>query len=244
MRLEDAGPRTRLLAALAGLALVAWLLVFAGMDGNPEPLPADPSALDPLPSIEGAPPASLRPLEEYSQLAARPLFAPDRRPHPFFLEVQDTDEAGERPFDYVLTSVLLTPELKMAILQPADGDAEVRVRLDQALESNPRWRLVELGERSAVFAGPEGERKLALRVFDGTGGARPSASVPVAAAPASPPATAAAPSMPSVPLPGEALPSPITGQAEEPTLTLRQRIQARREQLRRDVIPQPPPETP
>ena len=46
MRVEDAGPRTWLLAALAGCALVAWLLAVAGMGGRIEPLPDDPAQLN------------------------------------------------------------------------------------------------------------------------------------------------------------------------------------------------------
>ena len=47
MRIDDAGPRTWLLAGVAGWALVAWLLAVAGMGGRVEPLPDDPTLLQP-----------------------------------------------------------------------------------------------------------------------------------------------------------------------------------------------------
>lgn len=176
MRLEDAGPRTWLLAALAGWALLAWLLALGGMGGRLQPLPADPDLLQPLPPLRPAPPLRLGPIEQYRGIAERPLFAADRRPHPFFLEGSG-EATGDGAFDYVLTSVLITPRLKMAILQPADGggtgDTSLRVRLDGPVPSHPGWRLVGLDERSAVLAGPEGERRLELRVFNGVGGAPP-----------------------------------------------------------------------
>src|SRR3546814_3288531 len=64
----------------------------------------------------------------------------------------------------------------MAILQPREGGDSVRVRVGTAPEAAPGWRLVSLEPRRAVFDGPEGERKLELRVFDGEGGIPPTAT--------------------------------------------------------------------
>ena len=72
--------------------------------------------------------------------------------------------------------VLITPRLRMAIVEPAQGGESVRVRDGESAEGLGGWRLVELRPRAAVFEGPGGRRELDLRVWaggDGTGAAAP-----------------------------------------------------------------------
>lgn len=265
MRLDDAGPRTWLLAAVAGWALAAWLLAAAGMGGAAEPLADDPGLLEPLPPVRPSPPLRLGPLGQYDAIASRPLFSEDREPQPFFLQGEG-EEAEERAFDYVLTSVLITPQLEMAILQPREGGESVRVRLDHAPQSHPGWRLAELDRRSAVFEGPEGPVTLQLRVYDGVGGERPTAvarpqpdrsRIPIIPPPANriddavakPPATveSAAGATPEAPAEEEA--GDGSGFADEMTEqaqmdAIRERIEARRDQLRNEQKSKPPVDSP
>ena len=175
MRLDDAGPRTWLLATVAGWAVLAWLLAVFGMGRHAQALEADPGLLRPLPNARPPAPQRLGPLSQYAAIAQRPLFSQDRLPKPFFLQGEGEGEGQQTAFDYVLTSVLITPTLKMAILQPADGSESVRVKLGEVPESHPAWRLTALDARSAVFEGPEGRREMTLRVFDGNGGQPPTA---------------------------------------------------------------------
>ncbi|RDY68874.1 general secretion pathway protein GspN [Lysobacter soli] len=175
MRLDDAGPRTWLLATVAGWAVLAWLLAVFGMGRHAQALDADPGLLRPLPNARPPAPQRLGPLSQYAAIAQRPLFSQDRLPKPFFLQGEGEGEGQQTAFDYVLTSVLITPTLKMAILQPADGSESVRVKLGEVPESHPAWRLTSLDARSAVFEGPEGRREMTLRVFDGNGGQPPTA---------------------------------------------------------------------
>ncbi|MFE0502182.1 hypothetical protein ACFW0P_15530 [Lysobacter soli] len=175
MRLDDAGPRTWLLATVAGWAVLAWLLAVFGMGRHAQALEADPGLLRPLPNARPPAPQRLGPLSQYAAIAQRPLFSQDRLPKPFFLQGEGEGEGQQTAFDYVLTSVLITPTLKMAILQPADGSESVRVKLGEVPESHPAWRLTSLDARSAVFEGPEGRREMTLRVFDGNGGQQPTA---------------------------------------------------------------------
>lgn len=172
MRIDDAGPRTWLLAGVAGWALLAWLLATAGMGGRVEPLPPDPGLLQPLPQARTAAAPRLGGAGEYSEIANRPLFTTNRRPQAFFLQGQG-DAAETRAFDYVLTGVLMTPSLRLATIQPPDGSETLRIRVGEAPEPQPDWRLVTLNARSAVFEGPDGRRTLNLRVFDGVGGTAP-----------------------------------------------------------------------
>lgn len=178
MRLEHAGPRTRLLTVLAGLALLAWIATLSGLGSRVTPLADDPALLPTLPDpgAEAAP--ALEPLSAYAGIAERPLFSMDRTPRPFFLAGRDGEPTGGG-FDYQLTSVMLTPSLRMAILQPTGGGEPVRVREGAAPPGAPDWRLAGLDRRSAVFDGPDGRLALGLRVFDGSGGS--AAPEPVAA---------------------------------------------------------------
>ncbi|MGV8941773.1 MAG: hypothetical protein ACOH1P_09605 [Lysobacter sp.] len=256
MRVDDIGPRTWLLAGLVAWALVGWLLAVAGMGSRVGTLTDDPALLVALPSSASAPAAVLGPAEQYAEIAARPLFAADRRPHPFFLEGGD-EEARSEGFDYVLTSVLITPWLKLAIIQPSDGTDSLRVKLDQSVDPQSAWRLVELDARSAVFEGPEGRRTLPLRVFEGvgrepSGGSTGGVPAPAPAAPESngnvKPADPRAPGASSG---GETIKpsaSPATDAASaapaaerEQMDAIRQRIEARRAQLRDQSPPPPPP---
>ncbi len=172
MRVDDVAPRTWLLATVAGWALLAWFLALAGMAGRVVLLDDDASLLQPLPQPRPSAPDRLGPLDQYGEIATRPLFADDRRPHPFSLQA-DADEEEDNGFDYMLTGVLLTPQLHMAIVQPTQGGDSVRVKLDMAADEIPAWRLVQLDARSAVFEGPQGRKTLELRVFDGSGGRAP-----------------------------------------------------------------------
>ena len=269
MRAEDVAPRTWLLAALAGWALLAWVLALAGLGGRVAPLADDPSLLQPLPQLRAAAPQRLGPIGQYGEIAARPLFSDDRRPKPFSLRADDGEAANT--FDYVLTSVLITPALKLAILQPsaeaeagaaAQGEnagSGIRVKLGESAEQAQGWRLVALEPRSAVFEGPEGERTLELRAFDGTGGvpATPASqpAVPPPAGRPTPPrattasaadaadaadaAAAAAEKPPAAPPPRPAAPQPArestTKTPDAQIEAIRQRIQERREQLRRET---------
>lgn len=255
MRLDDIAPRVWLLATVAAWALLAWVLALSGMGGRVALLADDPGLLQPLPQVKPSPPERLGPIGEYAEIASRPLFTQDRRPHPFSL-LPESEDAEDNRFDYVLTSVLLTPQLRMAIIQPSEGGDSIRVKLDNASDDLPAWRLVAIDARSAVFEGPGGRQQLQLRVFDGTGGEPPTEiqAPPPDAAPAPAPAGTKAPAAKSPG--GLQVVEPRRGGAAQPTPAspatparrdadpgqdrdsqsqldaVRQRIEARRAQLR------------
>lgn len=258
MRLDDASPRTWLLATAAGWALLTWVLALAGMGRHIDALPPDPTLVKPLPQLRKSPPDALGPLTQYGEIAARPLFVDDRRPKPFFMQGKGEGENQKAAFDYLLTSVLITPQLSMAILQPADGSESVPVKLGEVPESHPSWRLTSLQPRHAVFEGPEGRRELDLRVFNGQGGQPPTAvgAPPPQGRPIPQPQPAPNRPVPSpqanVPPPPPPQPQPQPGQTEASApLTeqaqmeaIRKRIEARRAQLRQQQAAQPPSNSP
>jgi general secretion pathway protein N len=250
VRVDSAGPRTWLLATVAGWALLAWVLALAGMGGRAALLADDPGLLQPLPQPRPSPPERLGPLAQYAEIGARPLFAEDRRPHPFSLQPANGEEAETNAFDYVLTSVLITPQLHMVIVQPSQGGDSVRIKLGEAADAIPAWRLVELNPRSAVFEGPEGRKALDLRTFDGVGGQSPTevreADTTVDAADANAPGMRPSPPAAAVvdaDADTNAKPAPPTAPASAPQPTntekqmdaIRKRIEARRAQLRQEA---------
>ena len=268
MRAEDIAPRTWLLGAAAGWAVLAWLLALFGLGGRVAPLAEDPSLLQPLPQSRPSPAERLGPFGQYGETAARPLFSEDRRPKPFSLRPEG--EAEDNSFEYVLTGVLLTPSLKMAVLQPTAGGDSVRVKLGESSEQVAAWRLVSLEPRKAVFEGPDGQRSMDLRAYDGSGGQPPTASgqqpvagarrpqppaiqidVPTAdAADAANSAANAVADATAAPKPAKPPQSPQPAPDQSATTpeaqieAIRQRIQARREQLRREAQQTPPANNP
>lgn len=273
MRFDSASPRTWLLGATAAWALLALLLALFGMGARIARLPEDPTLVRALPPLPRAPAERLGALSQYGEIASRPLFSDDRRPRPFSLQPQGAQEA--KAFDYVLTSVMITPGFRMAIIQSPDGSSPpLRIRLGEGDESLPNWRLEALDARSATFIGPEGERRLELRVYNGVGGEPPTAIARPGARPQGQPvnpsaapgrAPAAAPVDGQAPLAEAAGPPPEPVTAPESPSTastpdravpnqpateqaqmeaIRKRIEARRAQLREEALRQQQQQTP
>lgn len=242
MRIEPAGLRTWWLGGCALWALALWVATWFGLGARIEPLPADPGLGGRLPALPQPAAERLQGMAEYGEIAARPLFAEDRQPRPFFLggNPQNTT-SGVR-----LTGVLMTPGLDMATLTTEQGQS-IRLRLGGPAVSG--WQLVALQPRNATVSGPGGTQTLELQVFNGQGGVAPTVLVgngppPPAAMPPPPAAgdqgTAASPvAPPPLPAPPEAGQSPAAEQpataapspTQEQMQAIRERIQARRRQL-------------
>jgi len=168
-------PVGALLAALAAWSLALLVLAVAGLGGRVGPHPDNAALMPPVPAVSlDVIGSRLGPASNYLEVGNRPLLSADRRPAPIVASTGNEDA----PLDATLTSVLITGDVKLAILQAQRDGSSQRVRLGDVLEGTA-WRLVTLEPRRAVFEGPEGRRELELRVFDGRGGAAPT---PVTAA--------------------------------------------------------------
>jgi len=162
-------PFGALLAAVAAWSVGLLLLAVAGLGGRVGPHPANAALAPPLPAVSlDVIGSRLGPASNYLEVGSRPLLSVDRRPPPISAGTGNEDA----PLDAILTSVLITGEVKLAILQARRDGSSQRVRLGDVLEGTA-WRLVALEPRRAVFEGPEGQRELDLRVFDGSGGQAP-----------------------------------------------------------------------
>ena len=228
-------PAGAVLAGIAAWALCLVALALAGLGGRVGPHPADLALTPPLPVVTlDAVGSRLGPPSNYMEVGSRPLFSRDRRPP----AIAAATGNAEVPLEVNLTSVLITPQLKLAIVQNTSDSASRRVRLGDVLEGTA-WRLVLLEPRRAVFEGPEGQRDLLLRVYNGAGGQAPTpqTAAPVATAvvgspinqpgaPAAPGAVAATAANTSGNAPAPPTVAPVT--PDEQVEALRRRIEARR----------------
>ena len=167
-------PRSWLLVAIAGWALLCAIVALGGFGGRYSLLADDAKLAPPLPKVPLASArTALGPLEAYAEAANRPLFYPDRKP--IAVHVPGQTAADAQPLEVTLTSVIMTPSLKMAIVQDNKTKEILRVRQGQALGGlYAGWKLVSISPRSAVFeGGSQGQTTLELRVFDGQGGEEP-----------------------------------------------------------------------
>lgn len=223
-RMERAGPATWLLAAMAGWAVLVSIAALAGMGGTLRPTPV--LAATPLPRPTPVQPARIGPLAQYGEAAARPLFTQDRRPRSFMAtgpESADEGAAQAQTLEFVLTGVLISPQVQLAILQPTGGGESQRVRVGRSPEGAAGWELLSLEPRRAIFRGSAGEVSLDLRTY---GDARGPAPAP--AAEAGTVATAVTEAPPAADAAATAPPQTDAARIE----AIRKRIEARRAQQR------------
>lgn len=228
-RFEQAGALTWLLAACAGWALLLWLAALLGLGNAVAPTPKIGADV-PLPQAKPTSPDRIGPLAQYAEAASRPVFTADRLPRSFMATGPDGNAAmgaQSQSLDFILTGVLISPQVRLAILQPTGGGEAVRVREGASPEGASGWRLVEVQPRRAIFEGSGGESSLDLRVFGDDARsekAMMSGISPDAGKAAAEAAAAAAQDA------ADAAPIPISEAAR--IEAIRKRIEARRAQMR------------
>ena len=247
-------PMTLLLGAVCLWALSVLVLALAGLGGRFAPASASIAA-PPLPTVTLTRSQSrLGAFEQYAEVGRRPLLSQDRRPG---LAPAEGEASGD--LDVMLTGVLITPTLQMAIFTDNKDATSRRVRLGEVVPGSS-WRLAVLEPRRAVLEGPSGQRALDLRVFDGRGGQAPT---PVAASSSGngsdsgdvrdanalppPPAPDARPEPTPAPVASQpdnapdaaarAQPEPVASPLtqEQQVEAIRRRIEARRAQMRAEA---------
>ncbi|HWS78330.1 MAG TPA: hypothetical protein VN205_08145 [Thermomonas sp.] len=223
-RFDQAGPLTWLLAAGAAWAVLLWIAALLGMGGQVDD--ATPAAAETtLPQSRPAAPDRIGPLAQYAEAASRPLFTQDRRPRSFMATGPEGDNVAQsQSLDFILTGVLISPQVQLAVLQPSGGGDAQRVRVGKAPEGAAGWRLIEVQPRRAIFEGGGGQSALDLRTF-GDAGAPAATAMPMGS-PAPAPTVATAPP----PRPEAAAEEPQNQEAR--IEAIRKRIEARRAQMR------------
>lgn len=224
-RADRAGPTTWLLGTLAAWALLVWMGALSGMGSHLRATPV--LAAEPLPQPTAVQPARIGPLAQYGEAASRPLFTQDRRPRSFMATGPEGAEDGAaqaQSLEFILTGVLISPQVQLAILQPTGGGESQRVRVGKSPVGAAGWQLLSLEPRRAIFGGGGSQVTLDLRAYGDAGKASmpraPEPGVAAAVAEAAAAAEAAASNAPA----------PQTDQAR--IESIRRRIEARRAQQR------------
>jgi len=145
---------TPVLAVIAVLLGAVLLLLLSGI-GRGAHWDA-PRALAALPPAGN--PADLPqplPLEKFALVWQKPLFSPDRKP------VAHAADGGSNLGDLELTGIILTPDLRMALLHDKNGNKQVRLHEGESLPDGS-VKLVEVRPRSALFDSSAGRTELKL----------------------------------------------------------------------------------
>jgi general secretion pathway protein N len=118
----------------------------------------------PLPAAAASARRSSPPLQQFAAVWQHPLFTTDRQPAP------ESDGGGGTVTlgDLQLTGIILTPDLRMALLH-GRSEQDVRVLEGENVGSSG-WTLVDLKPRSAVFSRNGQRTVLKLVVAGDTGG--------------------------------------------------------------------------
>ncbi|WP_257385679.1 hypothetical protein [Tahibacter caeni] len=169
------------------------------------------------------------PNSEFAEVRQRPIFNEDRKPTPI-VETAKDEPPPSVPLNITLTGVVLTPDVKLAMVRDNAKNEAVSLRIGMPLPGEQQgWTLTEIRARSVVFKNPQDEAsEVELEVAPGL-------TVPPSAKPTAPAAANAAPAPPPVPPPGGApttVPGQPPGQPADRAAELQQRIEERRREMR------------
>lgn len=118
----------------------------------------EPAAAEPLPPMRAAAMPTPSPLAQFAEVWQRPLFMADRKP---VVDAGGDDESSNIG-DLELTGIIMTADLRMALLRDKGKNTTVRVKEGASLEGH--WTLASLTPRTAVFDNAGQRRELALKV--------------------------------------------------------------------------------
>lgn len=170
------------------------------------------------------------PDSEFAEVRQRPIFNEDRKPTPI-VDDKPAEVVQVVPLNITLTGVVLTPDVKLAMVRDNAKNEAVSLRIGMPLPGEQQgWTLAEIRARSVVFKNPQDETsEVELEVAPGL-------TVPPSAKPTAPAAANAAPAPPPAPPPGGA-PTTVPGQPPgqppaDRAAELQHRIEERRREMR------------
>lgn len=164
------------------------------------------------------------PDSEFAEVRQRPIFNEDRKPTPIVEETKPID-APTAPLNITLTGIVMTPDLKLAMVRDNTKNEAVSLRVGMPLPGEQQgWTLAEIRARSVVFRNPQDETsEVELEVAPGL------TVPPSARAVPPPPPSGAAPAPP----PGGNVPANVPGQPPpDRAAELQRRIEERRREMR------------
>jgi general secretion pathway protein N len=239
MSTQGAKLLTLILAGACGVLFLLALALQIGLGRGYSWLPAEVDASAVGAAAIDRTPFKLAAETEFAATQARPLFNEDRKPTPD----EPSDESGapqppSAPLNVALTGVVLTPELRVAMVQDkSKGNASVALKEGMPMPGDQGgWTLARVNPRSAIFRETSGDE---IEVELTTAVANPRANAP------------GRPNTPAVPGQARVTPNaPVAASNPNPqSEALQRRIEERRKQMRDEAErmkqqPQPAPPPP
>jgi hypothetical protein len=154
---------------LAGVVGVeAWFALGPGAGSPALDVKPRPPRADSLPAVPPPRQFAVPPIDAYQEIVTRPLFAETRRPpeespEPAGEEVATPVPAQPLPDGLRLTSVVLTEDTRMALLQDPRSKRLARLRVGQEFEG---WRVAEILPGRIVLEQNGNRETLELRVYN------------------------------------------------------------------------------
>jgi general secretion pathway protein N len=175
---------------------------------------------------------------DYAAVLEHPVFNESREPTPIEESAAEGAEGGPataQPINVTLTSIIMTPKVKLAIVRDNNNGVSTVVKVGTALEGEQSgWKLVEVRPRTAVFEGQGlGRQELELLV-----------DASAKAAPVMPGVAPIPPGMPGSNVPPQPPPvaTAMAAEGQSPDANnqaraeeIRKRIEERRKQLREEA---------
>lgn len=167
------------------------------------------------------------PESEFAEVRQRPIFNDDRKPTPIEPD-KPTETIPPVPLNITLTGIVMTPNVKLAMVRDNAKNEAVSLRIGMPLPGDQQvWTLTEIRPRSVVFKNPQDESsEVELEVAPGLTVPPSARAIPPPPPPGSPPpppgANVTAP--PANAVPGQ----PPPDRAAE----LQRRIEERRREMR------------
>lgn len=219
--------------SLAGTCGVLTLIAIAqnfgvgrGYHWNNEAAPPEP-----LPNVRPVDRevASLPPQGQFADVQNRPLFNEDRKPTPYSGPTDDRPPEEVKPLNATLTGVIITPDVKLAMLKDNSKGDPVALRIGMPMPGEQAgWIVVDIQPRKILLKNANDEtNELALEVSSVT----PPATTPRTAPQSAPPPGAVPPPVP----PPMAPPPPGGDPSAAPSdraAELQKRIEERRREMR------------
>ena len=150
-------------ALLIGLCLILGGVIYLELSFGPSHPAASPIAPDPpepavLPAAD--PGFTMKPLDDFSEIAQRPLFIPSRRPLPPDTEPPRPGPRKAERHRFTLKGVVIVADERMAVLQRRRGRTVLRVVEGQQIDG---WLVEAIMPDHVVLRQGETREEVALR---------------------------------------------------------------------------------
>jgi general secretion pathway protein N len=209
------------LAGLCGILLLLALAMQLGFGRGYSWLPVEIESSGTIRAKIDRTAFSLPPETEFAATSERPVFNEDRKPTPDSPDEPDVPPPPKVPLNIALTGIILTPDLRMAMVHDKAKNHDVALREGMPMEGDQGgWVLTKINARSAIFreaSGDEVEVELSTAVASPNPAASRGNAAHVARSR------------------GSAAPSLAQAQKNSQAAALQKRIEERRAQMREEA---------